>query len=623
MLIHHLSIFTLHTNTYILARICTYIHTFVIHRYTTHVASDPLDPLVLFQEDVNDDDYEIQIQAMNRIHIIAHAMGPSRVRSELIPFLTDYLDVDNDEAHTAIARQLGTFVRFVGGQQHLPLLLPLLEKLCGTEEVVVRDESVVALSKIAGQMSKQDVESKMVPVIQRLSNGDWFTTRVSACGLFVAVYDNASDAGVCAELRSLFNNLTNDDTPMVRKAAYQKLGEFGSILDKAYFKSDILPTLRQIAEDDVDVMRIYTIRCCQDLALKIDSQEFLASLCPILDAMQDDQSWRVRQALVRGMPTLVKNCSNQIASKRLLPLYGKLLKDKEAEVRSAACNVLDEVCEAIDGHSSIVDNIAPILDTLAVDQVQSVRVAFSKKLVQCCPYFGKEVSAKVLIPIIQQLAKDEIPDVRNNIVDGMRVILETDCLNPQTLTVCILPILLELAKDVKWRVRIAVVKQLGPLARSLGVKAFEKKLQNIIILSLSDHVYAIREAACTQIGNIVAEFGGKWAADKLFPGAFAIYDKTTNYLHRMTCLQVINNCTKATNCSADTIEKHLLPLVVTSCHDDVPNVRILAAQCLGLIAPRIDKMVVTAKLKPLLLKLAKDPDSDVSYFAGQSLKECK
>ena len=43
-----------------------------------------------------------------------------------------------------------------------------------------------------------------------------------------------------------------------------------------------------------------------------------------------------------------------------------------------------------------------------------------------------------------------------------------------------------------------------------------------------------------QIGGLVKLFGGKWAAEKFFPAAFAIYDKNTNYLHRMTCLLIIH-----------------------------------------------------------------------------------
>jgi len=122
----------------------------------------------------------------------------------------------------------------------------------------------------------------------------------------------------------------------------------------------------------------------------------------------------------------------------------------------------------------------------------------------------------------------------------------------------LLPPVLELAKDPKWRVRQNIIGKSALLARHLGVKVFEKKFQSVIISALSDHVYSIREKCCeqvlaqahtrsplltiaffSQVGEIVSQFGGKWATEKLFPSAFAIYDKTTNYLNRMTCLLMV------------------------------------------------------------------------------------
>lgn len=84
-------------------------------------------------------------------------------------------------------------------------------------------QAVDSLVKLVPKLPKPDVASKFVPLLKRLANGDWFTTRVSATGLFAAAYPLVSDP-LQTELRSLFNNLCNDDTPMVRKAAFTHLG---------------------------------------------------------------------------------------------------------------------------------------------------------------------------------------------------------------------------------------------------------------------------------------------------------------------------------------------------------------------------------------------------------------
>jgi len=88
----------------------------------------------------------------------------------------------------------------------------------------------------------------------------------------------------------------------------------------------------------------------------------------------------------------------------------------------------------------------------------------------------------------------------------------------------------------------------------------------------------------------------------------------------MTCLQIIQNC--AGRCPPDVIEKSLLPLVILAATDDVPNVRIACAKTMAVVIPKLDKASVDSKLKPLLLKLVKDTDTDVVFFSSLALKMC-
>lgn len=84
----------------------------------------------------------------------------------------------------ALAEQLGTFITLVGGPEFAYCLLPPLESLSTVEETVVRDKAVESLRVVAQQHSPADLESHFMPLLQRLSTGDWFTSRTSACGLF-------------------------------------------------------------------------------------------------------------------------------------------------------------------------------------------------------------------------------------------------------------------------------------------------------------------------------------------------------------------------------------------------------------------------------------------------------
>jgi len=220
-----------------------------------------------------------------------------------------------------------------------------------------------------------------------------------------------------------------------------------------------------------------------------------------------------------------------------------------------------------------------------------------------------------LTPIILQLCKDEAAEVRDNVVVNIDLVAEA--VGPVGLQNSVLPALLELCKDLKWRVRMAVISKTAMLASRVGVKVHEKRLQVALVAAMSDHVFAIRERACQQSGEIVGLFGDKWAAETFFPAAFAIYDKTTNYLHRMTCLMLINYC--APSCSPELIQSLFVPLVLQAATDDVANVRLMGAKSMKPLLKVVDA-ANAAKMKAALEKMSKDADGDAAFFAAESLR---
>jgi serine/threonine-protein phosphatase 2A regulatory subunit A len=86
----------------------------------------------------------------------------------------------------ALAEELGNFSSCVGGNEYAHVLLRPLETLAAVEETVVRDMAVESLCKTAELLSEQQMEDYYVPLVKRLSSGDWFTSRTSAAGLFAA-----------------------------------------------------------------------------------------------------------------------------------------------------------------------------------------------------------------------------------------------------------------------------------------------------------------------------------------------------------------------------------------------------------------------------------------------------
>lgn len=106
-----------------------------------------------------------RLNSISRLTIIAQALGEERTRNELIPFLSENVD-DEDEVLLAESEQLGNFVPYVGGPQYAHVLLPLLEQLSTVEETVVRDKAVESLAKVGSVMPDAATCDFFVPIVK-------------------------------------------------------------------------------------------------------------------------------------------------------------------------------------------------------------------------------------------------------------------------------------------------------------------------------------------------------------------------------------------------------------------------------------------------------------------------
>lgn len=96
-------------------------------------------------DELRSEDVQLRLNAIHSIPTIALALGPDRARDELVPFLQDSID-DEDEVLLALAEELGrNFEEFIGGSEYAHILLGPLENLSAVEETLVRDKVCFAL----------------------------------------------------------------------------------------------------------------------------------------------------------------------------------------------------------------------------------------------------------------------------------------------------------------------------------------------------------------------------------------------------------------------------------------------------------------------------------------------
>lgn len=67
-------------------------------------------------------------------------------------------------------------------------------------------------------------------------------------------------------------------------------------------KSEFLPVLDQLRQDDIDTMRCLTADVCVALALCLSSGDLQAITMPLIESLLDDVSWKVRLRLTENFP---------------------------------------------------------------------------------------------------------------------------------------------------------------------------------------------------------------------------------------------------------------------------------------------------------------------------------
>lgn len=114
-------------------------------------SADPknsLYPIAVMIDELKSDEKKKRIESVNNLSTIAVALGMERTRNELLPYILELMD-DDDQVLVQLAEVLnGNFLQYIGGPLFAPHLLKVQERLCEIEETVVRDKVSPELSSL-------------------------------------------------------------------------------------------------------------------------------------------------------------------------------------------------------------------------------------------------------------------------------------------------------------------------------------------------------------------------------------------------------------------------------------------------------------------------------------------
>jgi serine/threonine-protein phosphatase 2A regulatory subunit A len=560
--------------------------------------------------DLQAEDREARLESMRGLLLIARTLGPERTRSELVPYVTEYLDID-DEVLRVLAQNLGRMLEAVGGPAHASTLLQALALLCPVDEITVRNEAIGAFNAIAEVLfapgASADMQAQYCATIAELAAHEQSAARSCAAGL-LAIPMRLGSAPQKRELRTLFTRLSEDTDAVVRRAvcvalASKPLAE----AVHAIAPDALVGPLTKFAGDSAEGVKLQSIPAAVTLIALLGEAAFKC-----IRNLVSDNAWRVRFMLADKVGDICKALPPRDVPRLGLPLFRQLLTDSAQEIRGAAVFQLPAVLATLMADDNKKDATVASC-RLSSDSTQLVRQCLAEVLLQAVPYTTKPVWDSTIIPACNALLQDDDPQVKLGLIRSFSTAATaiggsaTPSLDGlQSIAASLVPTVVALAQDPNWRVRELVLRQAPSIVQSLRARTLEDMLQ-VCVGALKDRVATIRQAATETLVRL-AEKNPSFVRTHIFGQVQQLVAASTNYSHRVTWVLLIAGVPAVVE--DRTITNEVVALLQRAATDRVANVRLCAARSLRALIE--EKRITERDVDATVRQLKQDTDVDVA-----------
>lgn len=505
----------------------------------------------------------------------------------------------------------------------------------------------------------------LLAMAKRLAGADWFTAKVSAAGILPTIYRFFNDCDAAAtteggtsseearrELRTLYKDLAEDDTPMVRRSAGKNLARFveavanlakpaselagrPDLIDlkddiRAIVLDEMVPIYQALGTDEQDSVRLLAVAASGSVgcALGMDPELTGELVLPVVRGGCTDLSWRVRHNLSKEFATVTGSLgfasapsTHSAKQSDVFRHFAGLLQDQEAEVRAAAVECISRMA-SLGGPELFQAHIAPVLPNLADDPVMEVRSKLAQAVMDCCDeevmtVLTDRVVLQEFKPLLEGFLNDEFAEVQLRVLTKLarvsHLLARMDA---------VVGSILAMAKAPNWRVRDAVGRLLPHLAEARGVSFFEDHLLEPWLKLLLDQVADVRSACVIGMPKLLSVAGPAWVQREILPHYARIYDENTSYLTRITILRCYAELAKDGGAAGHPLLEDVVTMMLRGLDDSVANVRMVAAKGLATVAAG-EEAIWSAKVRPALTaRVTEDEDEDCKFFAQVALDAC-
>ncbi|XP_020798387.1 serine/threonine-protein phosphatase PP2A 65 kDa regulatory subunit-like [Drosophila serrata] len=341
-------------------------------------------------------------------------------------------------------------------------LIPSFVQLAKDEQDSVRLLVVEACPTIAQLLPQEDIEQLILPSLRQCAKDPSWRVRCKVAEKFVDLQMAVGPDITLIGLLPDFQSLLKDTEAEVRAAVASKVTDFCANLAKAnqaqIILNCILPSVQDLISDSnshvrsavasvimglspilgayktvEDLLPLFYIQLrdeCPEVRLNIISkmdcindimniQQVSESILPAVFELAEDSKWRVRLAIVEYMPSLAGQLGQEFFNKKLHGLCQFWLNDHVFAIREAAALNLKKLVKHF-GAPWAEQTIIPMILVMSRNTNYLYRMTCLLCLSVLAEACGTDLTVRLLLPTVLQLATDPIANVRFNVAKTLQ-----------------------------------------------------------------------------------------------------------------------------------------------------------------------------------------------------------
>lgn len=336
--------------------------------------------------------------------------------------------------------------------------------------------------------------------------------------------------------------------------------------------------------------------------------------------LTNDKSWRVKHHLAKNF-SLISRAVGKDVSDSLIPVFAKLLRDSEKEVRLQAVRSLAGFVSLlkVEKLGSILGN----LETLASDHVPLIRAAAAEVLGSMIQIKSlknmlgaKENMGKRVHTIIKSLVLDENIEVQ---LEAYKVVRQYGVYGNHDMPEIQNSLKTVLESHSSWRLRAAALDTLMHLAvLSKDQKNFEKNYKKTFSAGLRDEAERVRALACGYIPKLATFMEDGYVVTTFGVDLLTIISDSSKFSYqvRISALYGFGHLYGSLG-KKDQADQLILAQILPLHKDPLANVRMVALKVLRDIFDVIKKPDVKEEIKKVVMEVrANEKDPETLHIAN-------